>query len=872
MNQYYLQFCLFLKTILFTLSLFPVQLAANSAGAVILQGHVPEGAIQSSTFLGPLDPVKEISFLFTFPIRNQEELNQLLDSLYNPTDPLYGKYVTPEEFNDKFAMSQEDYDTVIDYAQSVGLSVKQTYDNRRLLKVSGSSSQIGNAFNLSFHHYQNAHGREFYAPNSNPELPSQIAGKIMGIVGLDNSVVYRSYHKGKLSPVLSQTDPQGQGTGPGNGLSPQNIWTAYNLQNTTQTGFGQTIGLLELEPYLQADITSYVNYFGLAPGPTVTPINVDGGPTACTEGPSTFCGAESTLDIELQIAIAPGASQIRVYQGPNSDQAILDILNTMVLENQAKQISTSWGLCEASSSSPFLNSENSYFQQMAAQGQSFYAAAGDAGAFDCFRCSSGDTSCCSLTISDLGVDDPASQPYVCGVGGTKLILNNGNYSSEACWNDLCTTGDGAGGGGVSSVWSIPSYQSGVSTVASMTVRNVPDVSLNSDPDQNPYSIYYAGNWYLFGGTSCAAPLWAGFNARVNQARAGQGQPVLGFPNPALYTIGKGVNYHTDFHDIPPGSTNGYYSTLNGYDNATGWGSFNGANLLAALAPSVPGANKTWVSGIGSDSNTCMRNSPCATFAGALSKTATHGEIDTSAPGDFTNNGTSLIITRGMTIDGGEGQVSAMSGGSGANVITVNLSSPNDVVILRNLELNGFNVGNAGIQFNSGGTLIIENCQIYGFTQGINWSSFASGNLVVRNCSLINNYNGLVVQSTGNASQLNVSVSNSLFSENRGTSIWGFTNRTSSPVFIDVENCVLTQNLWGISAASLGVTINCANNTFTRNSGGAIINGGGIIYLTANQIENNNYGALSAGGPIYSFGNNAVSGNVSSSPLTHIFLQ
>ena len=124
-----------------------------------------------------------------------------------------------------------------------------------------------------------------------------------------------------------------------------------------------------------------------------------------------------------------------------------------------------------------------------------------------------------IPSTTLVVDDPASQPYVVGVGGTSLTVNaaTGAYASEAVWND--GLGNGAGGGGVSTVWPIPSWQTNVSTVYSKTHRNVPDVSLNADPDTG-YSIYYNGQWTIYGGTSCAAPLWAAFTARVNQAARG----------------------------------------------------------------------------------------------------------------------------------------------------------------------------------------------------------------------------------------------------------------------------------------------------------------------------------------------------------------
>ena len=159
------------------------------------------------------------------------------------------------------------------------------------------------------------------------------------------------------------------------------------------------------------------------------------------------------------------------------------------------------------------------------------------------------------------MDDPASQPYVCGVGGTTLTVNGagGAYVSETTWNSGSVQ-NGAGGGGVSSIWPIPSWQQAAvaaSGQGSTARRNVPDVSLDANPNTG-YSIYEGGAWAVYGGTSCAAPLWSGFAALVNQQRAANGLAPLGQANPALYPILAGARYKTDFHDVADGSTNLYY--------------------------------------------------------------------------------------------------------------------------------------------------------------------------------------------------------------------------------------------------------------------------------------------------------------------------
>jgi kumamolisin len=189
------------------------------------------------------------------------------------------------------------------------------------------------------------------------------------------------------------------------------------------------------------------------------------------------------------------------------------------------------------------------------------------------------------------VDDPASQPYVVGTGGTRLYLRaDQTRDYETTWNTDNTAKGGAGGGGVSGIWSIPAWQRAyvsAESLGSSTMRNVPDLSLNADPDSG-YSIFYRGRWYIFGGTSCTSPLWAAFTARVNEQRVAGGIPPIGFANPVIYQLAGSLRSDA-LYDIADGSTNLYYPATAGYDNATGWGSFNGARLLAELAPSASGS-------------------------------------------------------------------------------------------------------------------------------------------------------------------------------------------------------------------------------------------------------------------------------------------
>ncbi len=580
---------------------------------VRLPGHIPGKAIANAKWIERLNPKTEIPITFSLPLRNQQELDDLLIHIYGPTDPLYSHYLTSQEFTDRFGPTQGDYDAVAAYATSLGLKITGTHQNRTLLNVSGTAAVIESAFGLHLHNYQAPDNRKFYAPDNDPQVSNSIASLIVGVIGLDNAAVWHAHSRFVSAEGFSQISPYQIGTGPGGGLTPSDIQKAYNLTGVLANGSGQTLGLFELDGYNTSDVNQYVSYYKLPSIPLQT-VLVDG-----FSGNAGSGASEVTLDIELQIALASGVNKIIVYESANSNTGVVDTYNRIATDNLAKQISTSWGLSEGQSSLTVINSENAIFQQMAAQGQSIYAASGDSGAYD--------------DGSTLSVDDPASQPYMVGVGGTQLFVNSdGSYNRETTWNVNNTVNGGVGGGGVSLLWSVPTWQQGVVSAASATMRNVPDISLNAD-QYTGYSIYYNGGWWIFGGTSCASPVWAAFTASVNQVRAANGLPTLGFANPLIYQIAKGANYVMDFHDIADGSTNLYYPAGTGYDNATGWGSFNGANLLADLvgrSPSPPSATTNWTTYLTSNSaqlnGAVNPNGLSATFYFQWGTTTAYGNV------------------------------------------------------------------------------------------------------------------------------------------------------------------------------------------------------------------------------------------------------
>jgi len=296
------------------------------------------------------------------------------------------------------------------------------------------------------------------------------------------------------------------------------------------------------------------------PNITLSNVLIDG----ATGNPSGSGGeVEVSLDIEMAISMATNLAEVIVYIAPNPSPWE-DLLNRMANDNVAKQLSCSWYEPGGAANT----NADQIFQKMAAQGQSFFSASGDYDAFTGL------------------IPFPGDTPYITEVGGTTLTTSGpgGSWVSETVWN----WGNGIGsGGGISTQYPIPVWQTNINMTTnqgSTTMRNVPDVALTAD---NVY-VRADGQDLDEAGTSCAAPLWAGFMALVNQQAAASGRPPVGFLNPAIYAIGLGAGYNAAFHDITTGNNTSSSSptkfyAVTGYDLCTGWGTPSGQSLINALA-------------------------------------------------------------------------------------------------------------------------------------------------------------------------------------------------------------------------------------------------------------------------------------------------
>ena len=515
-------------------------------------------AAERGVLLGALPGDESVAFSVTLPLGNVSELDTLLRRLYTPGDSLFRRYLTPEQFTERFGPTPRDYAVVEALLVDLGFTILDRHANRMAFEVQGRSVQVEQALHVKMLQRQDLDGRVFHTPDAEPAVPASLASRISGIVGLDDSSRPRPLHR---RYALSESRAI-IGTGPGGGLTPPDILTAYGLTSRPERGRQQVLGLVEFDGYAAADVADYENHYGLphVPLQNVLLNGVTGVPGNAAD--------EVTLDIELMTALAPSAAQILVYEGSRW----VTILNRIASDNLAEEISISWGSPERLVSHDDQTAVDAALRQLAAQGQTIYASSGDCGDQQCTG-----AGCSGTCMTDVSF--PASLQFITAVGGTTLATYGagGAWTGETSWPN--------GGGGISTVWSLPDYQSHAvsdGSGGSSTRRNVPDVALDADPATG-YSIRFQGQWWVYGGTSCSAPLWAAYTARVNERRAVAGRGPLGFANPTLYYAGQARS--NGYHDIVSGSI-GSYAAVRGFDNATGWGSFRGDTLSDELMDDV----------------------------------------------------------------------------------------------------------------------------------------------------------------------------------------------------------------------------------------------------------------------------------------------
>lgn len=406
------------------------------------------------------------------------------------------------------------------------------------LHVRDTAAMLQHFFGVTLKYYTHAEYGLFRHHEKEAVFPGELGKYVSGIFGLSNQFRAKTHHRVANAAASF------------NGYYSSDIAKLYDFP--AGDGSGQTIALIELGggfdlPSLQ----TYAQQLGIAM-PKITVVGVDGATNVPDQDPNGADG-EVMLDIEVVMGVASKA-HIVVYFGTNTDQGFLDAIATAVNDtvNRPSVISISWGGPENSWGASSLTAFNEEFANAASKGITVLAAAGDDGATD------------GSQDNSLQVDFPGSSPFVVSCGGTQIFINNGAITNEVVWNNL--PDGGAGGGGVSTVFATPTYQT--KDKINKTHRCVPDISANASPDSG-YNIIIDGQQAIVAGTSAVSPLYAGLIARLNQ-KLGKN---IGYANPILYALND-----RSFYDIVSGN-NSYWQAGNLYDLASGLGRLNGTNLL-----------------------------------------------------------------------------------------------------------------------------------------------------------------------------------------------------------------------------------------------------------------------------------------------------
>lgn len=548
---------------------------------VNLPGHVP-AMVPHLTALGRLPETNRLTLSLGLPLRNEAALDKLLQQLYDPKSTNYHRFLTPTEFAARFGPTEAEYAAVMGFAESNGLTVTGRHTSRMVLDVSGGAGSIGRAFQVTLRTYRHpTERRNFYAPDTEPSVPTNVP--VADMWGLSDY--------GPPKPLVRPMDrtrarpANDNGSGPGGTYEGSDFRNAY-APGASEVGSGQTAAVAEFDGYYANDITTYESQIGYTNVPLQNILLdfVSGTPGYSGQADAPI---EVSLDIEMLIAMAPALNEVLVYEGTSP----YDVFDRILTDNLAKQISCSWtwGYGPTHSWTGGRHSSNtldSLLKQLAAQGQSFFQASGD-----------GDAYTGNQALSTSFGPIPVDSIYVTSVGGTSLTMNGtgASWASETVWNWGLDQGAYVGSsGGISPNYTIPNWQTNANPAAaggSSTYRNVPDVALTADAVHIMANNGVAEN---VGGTSCAAPLWAGFCALINQQAVAEGGATntVGFLNPALYAVAAGTNYAACFHDITTGNniwtnTPNLFSAGTGYDLCTGLGTPGGTNLINALAPPAP---------------------------------------------------------------------------------------------------------------------------------------------------------------------------------------------------------------------------------------------------------------------------------------------
>jgi uncharacterized protein (TIGR03437 family) len=669
---------------------------------VVLRGNVHAMA-QPQFDQGPVEPAFRLGYV-TLMLKKtdaqQAALEQLLVEQQDPASPNYRDWLTPEQYADRFGLSQHDLDKISAWLQAEGFTVEYAARGRNWLAFSGTAGQVRAAFHTEIHRYR-VDGEMHFAAAAEPSIPASLEPVVAGFAGLDDF-----YPKAPRRPSPAYTDGTGAHT-----LAPGDLATIYDLTKLYQAGIdgtGQTIAIIGQIAVDPSDIQAFRKQYNL---PT---LNLKTIPYGSSSGGTSSDLAEADIDLEWAGAVAPNATLIYVY-GASSASAALYAID----QNLAPVISVSFGGCEAANTSASASFQTEA-QKANAQGITWLASSGDTGAAACDYGA-------SKATHGLAVNFPASIPEVTAVGGTEFNEGSGTYWSstngpnggsaisyipEKAWNDTAAQGAlAATGGGASSLYPKPAWQAGAG-VPSDGARDLPDISLTAGGYNVPYNVLIGGQLTEVGGTSVSTPAFAGIVALLNHylvAKKVQPKPGVGNINPALYYLAQKVP--NAFHDVTvgnnmvpctPGTPNCTaagelgYNAGPGYDLATGLGSVDAYNLVTqwSNAPAVGTtttvtANPTSTPASGSTTLTATVKAASGSAAPTGSVSFTLGSRSLGAANLSGSGGTatasltvnaSQLTTGNNTITASYGASNGFAASSGSVTVSVGASTVPSTVV------------------------------------------------------------------------------------------------------------------------------------------------------------------------------------------------
>jgi len=644
-----------------------------------------------------------MTLVFNRSHAQQSALEGLIKAQQDPSSSSYHKWLTPDEFAARFGMADKDIAKVESWLEQQGFSIDSVSRSKDRIRFTGTAGQAEAAFGTELHYYKGG-GKTGFAPSRDLSVPRALASAVQTVMNLSS---FRPKSYARFRPAVSAPKANFTSSQSGNHyLQPGDVSVIYDIKaayNAGYTGTGQSIAVVGQSSVALSDIENFQNAAGLTVKDPTAVLVPDSGTAAVSTGDE----AESDLDLEYSGGIAKGATIYFVYVGDNSNYSVWDSIQYAVDESIAPIISVSYGDCETDLGSTDYATLNAILEQGAAQGQSIIVASGDDGSTSC----SGDTSLTTAQQEALTVNFPASSQYATGMGGTEfpsadvsssnstywdsasssdLITSALSYIPEQVWNDDSSSdGLSSGGGGVSTFTARPSWQTGVIGITSGSYRLVPDISLDSSPNNAGYlycssdststgitgscsdGFRDSSDEYLTvaGGTSFAAPIFAGMLAIINQKENSTGQGTI---NSTLYSLAaNATTYESAFHDITSGSNEckagssycsstgeSEYPAGTGYDKASGLGSVDLYNIMNSWPSS------TSTSLVASDTTlTAATASPASGASDTITITVESGSSSTTT----TPTGTLTIEVDGTT----ETSALALSGGSA----TYTFSSP-----------------------------------------------------------------------------------------------------------------------------------------------------------------------------------------------------